>query len=1028
MRPWKFVLPLLASSLCFAAQPNRITAPIDSSQMVALNGSLHRMALPQFDQGPLDSSWKFGYVTLGISPTSAQQATLNQFLAQLQDHSSPNFHKWLTPEQYADRFGLSQGDVDKITDWLEGQGFTVLRTARARNSIVFNGTAIQVESAFKTEMHRYSVNGEKHIANSTLLSVPAALSGIVTTIRGLTDFRPKPMYQRAVSGPNHGPHPTYTGSIPGDSTPYFIAPGDIATIYDLSPLYNAATPIDGTGEKLAIIGQTDVYYADLADFRSGFGLPSFTCTTASGLISSCNTSNFEYVLVGTDQPVSVGDLAEADLDLEWSAAIAPGAQIIYVNTPISSNQTSGGVIDALEYAIDNNEAPVISMSYGACEEDGTFENELQPASAYGITLVIAAGDTGSAECDYNPPGTSSSGTLPARPYSPAQGGLAVSYPASSPQVTGVGGTSIPSSDYDSTYWGSTNESDGGSALATLIGQEVSWNDDEAIGASCLADPGPSGGFCDPHPGVAVTSAQTFQQDYWISEGGGGVSNCATMSGGLCQAGFTRPPWQASLTIPNLGSPQSTYRFVPDVSLLASPNYPGYIVCTPQEEVVTNSTSTTSTCSPGDASGITTAVDTYVSIFGGTSVSTPVFAGMVTLLNQYLGTSALGNINPTLYGLAASPSNGAFHQVKSGDSNVYCQEGDPAGQPADVICPSTGATPGIIGFSASNFDATTGYNLVTGLGSVDANALAVAWEATLVPDFQISLGAFSPASVHAGQSATATVTLTAIARSTGMVVNFSPSSCSGLPTGATCSFNPISVNFDGTDPVTTQVTVTTLANMTVPASPSITITPTNSPNTTTTPAVTLAVSRTNQAFSLAATNGASTFSVTAGATASVGLTVAGTGSPSQFTPSTLPLSYSCVQSSLPTEAQCTFSPTSGQAVSASNLTLNIVTTPPTSQLRSPLGRGSRIFYALLLPGMFGIVIAAGSRTRGVRLLGLIVILGFSTLWLGSCGGGGSNASQSNPGTPAGTYKVVVNATTGGANPLTGTLTINLTVTQ
>jgi hypothetical protein len=229
-------------------------------------------------------------------------------------------------------------------------------------------------------------------------------------------------------------------------------------------------------------------------------------------------------------------------------------------------------------------------------------------------------------------------------------------------------------------------------------------------------------------------------------------------------------------------------------------------------------------------------------------------------------------------------------------------------------------------------------------------------------------------------------------------------------------------------VTTQVTVTTLANMTVPASPSITITPTNSPNTTTTPAVTLAVSRTNQAFSLAATNGASTFSVTAGATASVGLTVAGTGSPSQFTPSTLPLSYSCVQSSLPTEAQCTFSPTSGQAVSASNLTLNIVTTPPTSQLRSPLGRGSRIFYALLLPGMFGIVIAAGSRTRGVRLLGLIVILGFSTLWLGSCGGGGSNASQSNPGTPAGTYKVVVNATTGGANPLTGTLTINLTVTQ
>jgi hypothetical protein len=1036
MRSWKLLLLFLAPTLCFAAQPNRIAGSIDSRQMVTLPGSLHPKAQPQFDQGAVDPSYQLGYVTLIVAPSPGQQAALDQLLAQQQDRTSANFHKWLTPEQYAARFGMSPSDVAKITGWLESQGFTVLQVPRGRNAVIFSGTAAQIQIAFNTEIHRYDVNGEKHIANSSPVSLPAALRGVVTGVRGLHDFRLKPMYVRpAFSSPN-GPHPHYTTTIQGQTT-YFIAPGDITTLYDLSPLYNATTPIDGTGQKLAIVGQTDIYLADLVDFRNGFNLPSFTCTTGStGLVTSCNTTNFAYTLLGTDPGTpSIGDLFESDLDLEWSGAVARNAQIIFINA-----ETTNGVNDALAYAISNTTAPVISMSYGACErEAGTLETELQQANVEGITIMNSAGDTGSAECDFNPPGSTNT-TTPPPPYQAADGGLAVGYPSSSPEVTGVGGTSIPAfspNDYTSAFWGPTNGTDGGSALTTLIGQEVSWNDDEALAAYCASNS--SNPFCDPSPGVAVTSAQTYQEDYWISIGGGGVSNCYNPSLlATCSAGFPRPTWQAAITIPSLTSPQSTYRLVPDVSLLASPNYPGYVFCTPVEELASTTpydTETTSSC----ASGIPTAADGTIvggkfvidpSIVGGTSASSPVFAGIITLMNQYLASfgldkSGLGNINPTLYSLAATPANGVFHKVDSGDSNVYCQPNTPTGQPADVICPAAG----VFGFSATNADTTTGFNLVTGLGSVDANALATAWRAFLTPDFQFSTPNPQSVSVAAGASASVVLTIAPISGSTAAVINFSPSSCAGLPTGASCSFNPASVNFTGTNSPTTTLTISTLPTMTVPTSAqNVTITPISPTNVST--SVSLTVTKTTETFSIASTNGL-TFPVSPGGTASVSIAVSSsTGFINTSNNTTaVPVTYSC--SGIPTTAEiaCNFSPSNGQSISQTAVTLNLVTTAATSQSRPPLGRANRVFYALLLPGLFGIVLLGGSRTRGVRLLSLIVVLGVSTLWLGACGGG-SNSSQSNPGTPAASYTITVNATTAGpvaivntGTPLTITLTVN-----
>jgi subtilase family serine protease len=293
MRFWK-LLPLLASSLCFAAQSDRVAGTIDANQMVRLSGHLHRKALPQYDQGRLPSSSPISQVMLLTLPSASQQQALRRLVAEQQDPRSPNFHKWITPQQYADRFGLNQNDVQKITAWLKSQGLHVDNVANGRNWIVFSGTAAQVENAFRTELHRYNVDGETHFANSIMPSVPVTLAGIATGIQGLDDFHPKPaVIKKSVAAAQKARPDYYDSSFPAQ----FVAPGDIETIYDLTPLYNATPKIDGTGQKLVIAGQTDVYLADLNDFRTGFGLPAISgCSTdVNGVITAtaCNTSNFQ---------------------------------------------------------------------------------------------------------------------------------------------------------------------------------------------------------------------------------------------------------------------------------------------------------------------------------------------------------------------------------------------------------------------------------------------------------------------------------------------------------------------------------------------------------------------------------------------------------------------------------------------------------------------------------------------------------------------------------------------------------------
>jgi len=960
---------LILSSFAVAAPPDRIVGAVNSGNLVRLQNGVHPKAQAKYDEGAVSASMPMT-ITLLTVPSASQQKAMNKLLADQQNPRSAQFHKWLKPEQAADRFGLSPNDLQKITGWLKSQGFTVVYTARAKNFIVLRGSAAQVQNTFQTEIHHFNVDGEMHFANTAPIAIPAGLSGIVAGVRGLNDFRLKP-YARQIK-------PDYTITVQG-STSVFLAPGDISTIYDVGPLYSGGN--DGTGQFLAVMGQTDVYLADLNDFRSGFSLPQITgCTTnGSNVITDCSAStNFAYVVFPGDTdpgtPYS-GDLAEADIDLEWSHAVAPGATIVYVNSPQS------GIFQSFYYAIDQAFAPVITLSYGLCELGESAsgftsadEAELQLANSEGITFMNSSGDSGAAECDYQ--------------SNFATGGYAVSYPASSPSVTGVGGTLIPWNElppFSTTYFSATNNSNGGSALSYV--PEFAWNDEQEWSIFCTSNP--SAGVCTGNPGL--NDWETAQENYvGIAAGGGGVSNCATVNGSdVCTSGFAQPSWQAGLNSGavnpggigeiNAGTPT---RYSPDVSLLASIYWPGYVVCTAQSEV--GGTGSASTCASGINAMLTQCfTGGNCSVFGGTSVSAPIFAGMVSLLNDYLAgtaTPGLGNINAKLYTLAATPANGAFNSVTQGSIGAFCQPGSPANQPAALRCPAGG----FLGFDGSNFDPTTKYNLATGLGSVDLNNLASAWAASRTTS-NLTIGA-SQNSIIYGQPVTFTATLTP-SDAQGTISFFNNGGGTPLATvpvsGGTASFQ-----------------TTTLPVGTNNVSASYSGDGYNKPSSTTTPAV---VTVTAPDFTWA-TNGTTTQTVLAGQTTPVyNFTVTPASGQNVFVGT---VTFSCAFT--PTDptlinSSCTFSPTSIAAgtngVGGIPVTMSITTAGPNPNTGRPIQQRRRAdnrmpWLPLSLP-LAGVVIAgfAGRKLSKYSLpASLCLTVGMLGLLI-ACGGGSSPISVS-----------------------------------
>jgi hypothetical protein len=610
------------------AQPDRIHGSIDATRVIALAGSLHPLARAEYDRGAVDPGLNLPFLSLMLAKTSPEQAALEQLLMEQQDPSSSNFHKWLTPEQFADRFGASQRDIAAIQSWLESEGFRVWNVARSRTWIQFSGTAAQVGRTFRAEIHYFDVAGEKHYANSSNPAVPASLASLVTAIYGLNDFYPKPWARHNASTASgsataSGPLYTWGGGI------HSLAPGDLATIYDIGPLQTLG--FTGAGQSVAIAGASDINVSDVALYRSTFGLPA---------------PKIVVEIYGADPGTVTDWFDEGNIDLDVLSAIAPQATLYFV---ISANAWNSVIS-----AIDNNYAPILSMSFGTCEPAAgaawasSIQSLTQQANTQGITLVASSGDSGPAACDAD---TSSA----------ASGGLAVNLPASIPEVTGVGGTQFNQS--GGTYWSNQNNANGGSALSYI--PEMVWNEGAGIESS-------GGGVSTAYPG--------------------------------------KPAWQVAPGVPNDSS-----RDVPDVAFTASPADDGYVV------VLNGALST--------AAGET---------WGGTSASAPLFSGVAALLNQYListGASVapgLGNLNSRLYSLAQNTTN-VFHAITQGNNIVPCV----------ISSPNCGSS-GTFGYSAG-----PGYDMVTGLGSIDVYNLFLNWSAISPAP---SISSLSPSSATSGGAA------------------------------------------------------------------------------------------------------------------------------------------------------------------------------------------------------------------------------------------------------------------------------------
>jgi subtilase family serine protease len=440
-------------------QNNRVAArvldTVDDTNRTMLRGNVHPMARPEFDRGAVADAQPLTRILLLLQRSAEQEAALRQLMEEQQSKNSPNYHAWLTPEDFGKKFGPADADVQAVTGWLNSHGFQNIEVAKGKTVVEFSGKVGQVRKAFGTEIRNFNVKGEDHFANVSDPQIPAALAPVVRGVVALHNFRPKPMmhslgtFQRNAKTGEVRPAFTFTDV---NGTFYAMGPADFATIYNIPP---AAT---GQGQSIAIVGQSNINVQDVTDFRSIFGLPAYS------------PGQLNVILNGPDPGLVSGDEGESDLDVEWAGAIAPAATINFVVTQSSQTDATAGIDGSALYIVDNNIAPILSESYGSCESAlGTAGNQFynslwQQAAAEGITVVISAGDNGAAGCDD--------------PNSAASSGIAVSGLASTPYNVATGGTDFDQANKQTTFWNAPNTSTTPPVLASAKGYipETTWND------------------------------------------------------------------------------------------------------------------------------------------------------------------------------------------------------------------------------------------------------------------------------------------------------------------------------------------------------------------------------------------------------------------------------------------------------------------------------------------------------------------------------------------------------------------------
>jgi subtilase family serine protease len=713
--------------------------------LLALPGHVHRLVRAGIDGGEAPDTTPMHGLDLVLAKTPAQEKALVQLLADQQDPKSAQYHHWLTPGEFGSRFGASDAAIHALSGWLKSQGLEPGAVPASRSHLPFSGTKAQVEAAFHTQIHQIDVQGERHYANVSDPLVPAAVQPLIRAVRGLNDFNPKPGVRpskavpRALpdgasrsTSPRAGmgwelPHPNtyYPGS---DEYPGYVGPSDFAVIYNLKPVYQGN--ITGAGVTVAIAAQSDIdasvlttYWAAFGVAGSNFGLPaqSFTSMPVPG---------------GTDPgQTRDGNEDEAYLDTEILGGLAPGAKLILVRDMSATN--------AAQYVIDQNLAAVLNISFGSCESGEASQNAAvssmyQQGVSEGISITVSSADAGVAAC------TAQTDLGTANDVN--SNGFAVNGLASTPYNLAVGGTDFNDLDpnTDSTYWSTTNQPGTLESALSHI-PEMVWNDSCANPLFAQAyGTGDPIVFCNTT--TLGTAPNTVANPFiLISGGGGGLSSCTTTDfSGNCSGGYPQPSWQANvLGIANFGT-----RALPDVSMIAT----RWLVCSYEN----------ATCNPANAP--TGASSDTIEVLDGTSASAPSVAAIIAMIDQSQITSSnadgrQGLINTQLYQIAGveygsaatlaacSADQGAitsaacaFYDVVSGSNAQPCNVSGYAAAskgslPASTCDNESSAAykTGIMEVSGTqDYAAAQGFDLATGLGSINAAALLSAFQASAAP--------------------------------------------------------------------------------------------------------------------------------------------------------------------------------------------------------------------------------------------------------------------------------------------------------
>lgn len=466
------------------------SAQAGETRSVTLAGNVNPLAQPAFEVGPLDPETPMQRMVLVLKAAPVRQAALDALVEEQQNPASPLYHHWLTPAEFGARFGAGADQLAAASKWIASQGFTIDNIPAGNRMILFSGNAGEVSDAFHVRMDRYQVGGAIYIANAQDPQIPASLGSAVAGVLSLHDFRRGA--QAIASGPMRArPRPQYTAG-----GTHYMFPADFASIYDVNPLYAAGT--NGAGASIAVAGRSNINLADVAAFRAAAGLPA---------------NQPSVVLDGADPGLVSGDQMESTMDVEWSGAVAPAAKVTLVAAP--SSATTDGIDLASAYIVNHALAPVMVVSYSACEAqmgatELAFYNGLwEQAASEGISVVVASGDSGAAACQAG---------------SDAEGAqAAVNGMCSSPYATCVGGTEFNEGSSPAQYWGASNPGNYGTALGYI--PETVWNESALDGGTGL----------------------------WAS--GGGVSTV-----------YAQPAWQAQVE----GAAETNgMRGVPDVALAAA---------------------------------------------------------------------------------------------------------------------------------------------------------------------------------------------------------------------------------------------------------------------------------------------------------------------------------------------------------------------------------------------------------------------------------------------------------------------------